>query len=343
MNLSDIPGIKTPVIQAPMAGVQDWELAVAVSEAGGLGSIPCGMLSHEQIVSEIESFRSHSNRPYNLNFFTHDMPETDVAALKRWETLLRPYFESWSVIPPEQVSGLRLPFDRSIADLIEPYKPPVISFHFGLPEPGLVSRIKSWGTVIMSSATTVAEGLWLESHGADIVIAQGNEAGGHRAMFLTDDINTQLPTRELVTALTGQLPVPVIAAGGLAGKQDIYDVMQLGASGAQLGTAYLLCREAKTTRLHREALKSVDAPTALTNVFSGRPARGITNRLMLEIGPVSEAAPEFPYASVALAPLRKAAEASGLTDFTPLWSGTNRSGCREISAGELTLELWDNG
>ncbi|CAM3519025.1 NAD(P)H-dependent flavin oxidoreductase [Parendozoicomonas haliclonae] len=342
MSLCLTLGIEKPVIQAPMAGVQNWELALAVSEAGGLGSIPCGMLSPEQITNEIKQFREHSDKPYNLNFFCHTMPEISNDELTDWQQLLAPYYQELGIEPSDNINGLRRPFDQTIADVLESYRPPIMSFHFGLPSPELVQRIKSWGTVILSSATTVEEGLWLQENGADMVIAQGSEAGGHRAMFLTDDPNTQRTTAELVTELSSALSVPIIAAGGIASHQDVFDLMKLGAEAVQIGTSYLLCDEAKTSILHRQRLKDGASPTALTNLFSGRLARGISNRLMQDLQYINEHVTSFPYASVALAPLRAKAEALGRDDFSPLWAGINQQGCQEISASRLTQVFWNN-
>ncbi|MGS0825100.1 NAD(P)H-dependent flavin oxidoreductase [Shewanella sp. 0m-8] len=343
MNLCSLLGIEKPIIQAPMAGVQNWELAAAVSNSGGLGSIPCGMLTKDQVLFEIINFRENSNKTYNLNFFCHKMPETNNQALEAWEEQLSPYYESFSIKPLNEISGLRVPFDVNLADAIEPHKPPILSFHFGLPSAELVTRIKSWGTVVMSSATTKEEGVWLEENGADIVIAQGYEAGGHRGMFMTSDASTQLPTLELVACLKYELSVPVVAAGGIATSTDIKEMIRLGASGVQVGTSYLLCDEAKTSAIHRQAIKSKNSVTALTNIFSGRLARGITNKIMKELNFIASKAPEFPYASIAIGPLRAKAESQGQSDFTPLWSGTDRSGCKEISATKLTHELWGDG
>ncbi len=216
----------------------------------------------------------------------------------------------------------------------------MVSFHFGLPSAQLIARVKSWGTKVISSATTVEEALWLEARGVDAVIAQGVEAGGHRGMFLSSDITTQLGTFALLPQVVNAVKVPVIAAGGIADAKGVAAAMALGAAGVQVGTAYLLCPEAKTTPVHRAALKSEAArTTALTNLITGRPARGIVNRIMREMGPMSAAPPAFPLATAAIAPLRAKAESKGSGDFSPLWSGQNASGCREIPAAELTREL----
>jgi nitronate monooxygenase len=340
MSLSELLKIGFPVIQAPMAGVQNWELAVSVSEAGGLGSIPCGMLTPEKILGDIESYRSHSKKPFNLNFFCHEMPGVNNQKMKVWESRLRRYYDFFEVSPPSEMGTLRLPFDEALADLLEPEKPPIISFHFGLPSRDLIERIHSWGTVVISSATTVEEGIWLEASGADIVIAQGIEAGGHRAMFMSSNISSQMSTTSLLSGLLEALRVPIVAAGGIASHSHVKAMLQLGASGVQVGTSYLLCDEAKTSNVHKAVLRAKECPTAITNLFSGRLARGIRNKLMDDFGAVSTDTPDFPFASIALGPLRSRAESLGLSDFSPLWAGEDRSGCKEISAKELTHNLW---
>ncbi|MFC3031293.1 NAD(P)H-dependent flavin oxidoreductase [Pseudoalteromonas fenneropenaei] len=330
-----------PIIQAPMAGVQDSRLALAVTRAGGLGSVPCGMLDAAQVRAEIAKLRAADAAIYNLNFFCHTLPELDWNVQARWLQRLQPYFAELELeFDPQQLGALRLPFDHQMADAIAEFAPPVMSFHFGLPDAQLLQRVKQWGAVVMASATTKAEGMWLQQHGADIVIAQGAEAGGHRGMFLNLDVTEQPSTSHLLAELCSVLDVPVVAAGGIADMEQIHTMMQSGASAVQIGTAYLLCDEAITTPLHRDALMSgPHQQTELTNLFSGRPARGIANRLMRDLGNLHQDAPPFPYAAIAINQLRKAAEAKGRADFTPLWSGQNRTGCKAISAYELTFEF----
>ncbi|WP_419146893.1 NAD(P)H-dependent flavin oxidoreductase [Pseudoalteromonas 'SMAR'] len=341
MLLTELLGISIPMIQAPMAGVQNWRLAAAAANAGALGSIPCGMLSPNQVVDEIEAFRENASGPYNLNFFCHDMPERNPYQMENWLKKLSPYYKVLDLKPNTQTSSsLRMPFDAQMAAAIAPYKPPVISFHFGLPSPELVELIKSWGTTILSSATTLEEGKWLEQHGADIVIAQGIEAGGHRATFTSARMQSQLHTRQLVTILADALSIPVVAAGGIASHHDVKMMHDLGACGTQVGTCFLLCDEADTSAVHRTALKSLAAPSAITNIFTGKPARGIENKLMVELNYMSKDVPDFPYAAAALAPLRAAAESQGRGDFSHLWSGANRQGCREISTKAMIDLLW---
>jgi len=341
MTLQKILGIELPIIQAPMAGVQLGALAAAASNAGGLGSLPCAMLTPDGMRKELASLRAATPKPINVNFFCHTPPRPDAAREAGWRAALAPYFHQYGIDAAAIPAGPgRSPFSVEAVEVLEEFKPEVVSFHFGLPAPDVLARLKRMGARVLSSATTVDEGLWLESHGADIVIAQGLEAGGHRGMFLTDDLSTQVGTFALVPQLVRVLKVPVVAAGGIADAKGVAAAMALGAAGVQLGTAFLLCPEATTTVLHRAALKSEAARhTALTNLFTGRPARGIVNRIMRELGPISAVPPEFPLATSAIAPLRAKAEAAGTGDFSPLWSGQNAGGCREVPAAQLLREL----
>lgn len=341
MNLRELLGTELPVIQAPMAGVQLSALAVAVSNAGALGSLPCAMLDPAALRRELFNIHSQCAKPFNVNFFCHPQPVADAGREAAWQRTLAPYYAEFAVDPAAISAGPgRVPFGAETAAVLEEFRPRVVSFHFGLPSPELMARVKATGAKVLSSATTVEEALWLEAHGADAVIAQGVEAGGHRGMFLTDDIATQVGTFALLPQVARAVKVPVIAAGGIADARGVAAAMALGAAGVQVGTAYLLCPEATTSAIHRAALKSEAARvTALTNLFTGRPARGIVNRVMRELGPMSASPPAFPLAVAAIAPVRAKAEAQGSGDFSPLWSGQNASGCREIPAAELTRAL----
>ena len=341
MTIQELFGIQLPIIQAPMAGVQTSALAIAVSNAGGLGSLPCAMLTPSALRAELEAIAAQTRQPYNVNFFCHTPPESDPAREARWRATLAPYYAEFGIDPASVPTGSgRSPFSAELADLLQAFRPPVVSFHFGLPPLELLQRVKSWGAKVLSSATTVAEARWLEANGADAVIAQGLEAGGHRGIFLSDDLTTQIGTMALLPQVVRAVRIPVIAAGGIADAQGVKAALALGAAGVQVGTSYLLCPEATTTALHRAALKSGRAEhTALTNLITGRPARGMLNRLMKELGPLSAAPPAFPLATAALAPLKAAAEQLGRDDFSTLWSGQNASGCREIPAAELTRAL----
>jgi nitronate monooxygenase len=333
--------ILPPIVQAPMAGVQNHRLAASVCEAGGLGSLPAAMLSLPDLQSELQALHQSTQNPYNVNFFCHAPPAPDDVRQQAWHRTLAPYYRELGLDPETIPTGPgRVPFSAEAAHVLEVFRPAVVSFHFGLPSPELVARVKSWGSLVLSSATTVAEALWLQAHGADAIIAQGLEAGGHRGMFLTDELSTQVGTFALLPQIVQAVQLPVIAAGGISSAAGIAAAKALGAAGVQVGTAYLCSHEATTSALHRSALESPAAQhTALTTLFSGRPARGIVNRLMRELGPLNAAAPAFPLATAAIAPLRAAAEAAGSSDFTPLWSGQNASGCRDLPAADITREF----
>jgi len=324
-----------------MAGVQGSALAVAVSNAGGLGSLPCAMLSLDAMRNELAAIKAQTSRPFNVNFFCHAPPAVSAEREAGWRAALSPYFKELGIDPSSFSPGSgRAPFNVEAADVLDEFKPAVMSFHFGLPAAGLLARVRSWGSKIISSATTVDEARWLEAQGVDAVIAQGLEAGGHRGIFLSDDLTTQMGTFALLPQIVRAVKIPVIAAGGIADSKGVAAALELGAAGVQVGTAYLLCPEAAISAVHRAALKSEAARhTALTNIFSGRPARGIVNRIVRELGPISTATPAFPLAASAMAPLRAKAEAQGSGEFSPLWSGQNASGCKEIPAGDLTREL----
>jgi len=342
MRLESLLGTRYPVIQAPMALGQTSALAIAASNAGGLGSLACATLTTETLRGELQAMRAGTDQPYNVNFFCHTPPEPDADREAAWRKALAPYFAEYEIDPATIPAGPgREPFTHQVADIVEAFRPPVVSFHFGLPPPELLDRVKSWGSKVLASATTVEEAVWLERNGADAIVAQGNEAGGHRGMFLTDDIDTQIGTFALLPQVVAAVRVPVIAAGGIADARGVAAAHALGASGVQIGTAFLLCPEATSNPVHRAAIKRGAAHTALTNLFTGRPARGIVNRLMKELGPISPAAPAFPLATSAIAPLRAKAEAKGLDDFSPLWCGQNASACREVPAAQLLREFAD--
>ena len=323
-----------------MAGVQGSALALAVSGAGGLGSLPCAMLGADALRAELGALKA-SGLPYNVNYFSHTPPVPDAAREAAWRAALKPYYDELGLdIAAIPAGPGRAPFTSEAADLLAEFAPPVVSFHFGLPAPDLLARVKAWGAFVLSSATTVREALWLQEHGADAVIAQGWEAGGHRGHFLSEDLTEQLGTFALLPQIVAAVRLPVIAAGGIADAAGVRAAMALGAAGVQVGTAYLCADEATTSPLHRAALQSEAARhTAVTNCFTGRPARGIVNRLMREQGPISASAPAFPLATAAVAPLRAAAEKLGRSDFTSMWSGQNASQCRSAPAAQITAAL----
>ncbi|MGC5703246.1 nitronate monooxygenase [Pseudomonas sp. NFXW11] len=336
-RLLDLLGIQLPIIQGPLAGVSGSAMIIGACRAGALGSLPCAMLGPEQIREEVRIIRAATRNPLNLNFFCHQMPAIDVERETRWKQMLEPYYRELGADfeAPTPVSN-RAPFDETSCQLVEELRPEVVSFHFGLPEPALLARVKATGAKVLSSASTVDEALWLEARGCDAIIAMGYEAGGHRPIFLSDDLNTQVGTMALVPQIVDAVQVPVIAAGGIGDARGIVASLALGASAAQLGTAYLFTPEAKVSAAHHQALRSAkESQTAITNLFTGRPARGIVNRVMREIGPISPLAPAFPRAGGALMPLRAKDEA----EFANLWSGQALRLGVELPAYELTQRL----
>jgi nitronate monooxygenase len=340
-RLIDLLEVEHPIVQAPMAGAMDGELVAAVSGAGGFGILPCAMLDADQVRSEVERVRARTQKPIGLGFFCHSPPLLDNAREAGWRERLAPYYRELGIDPSAPVkSANRAPFDAAMCEVVLELAPKVASFHFGLPDAALVARLKDAGTAILSSATTVAEARWLEAHGADAVIAQGYEAGGHRGMFLSTDLAAQVGTFALVPQVADAVQVPVIAAGGIGDARGIAAAFALGAAGVQIGTAYLHTPEAKISAPHRAAIAGArDDGTAVTNLMTGRPARGVVNRLMREVGPISGVAPQFPLAAAAVAPLRAKAEAAGSGDFSPMWSGQAAALGRALGAGELTQQF----
>ncbi|HMG52869.1 MAG TPA: nitronate monooxygenase family protein [Kofleriaceae bacterium] len=344
-RILDLLRIDAPILLAPMAGPGLAELAIAVAEAGGLGSLPTALLGPDQIRDELAKFRSATARPINLNFFCHAPPAPDPARDAAWRARLAPYYRELAIDPAAPTpAATRAPFDEALCRLVEDQRPEVVSFHFGLPAPELVARVRATGAVVLSSATTVDEARWLAARGCDAIIAQGAEAGGHRGVFLEPDpiaaCAGQPGTMALVPQVADAIDLPVIAAGGIADARGIAAAFALGAVAVQIGTAYLFCPEARVSAPHRAALRTAkDNATALTNVFTGRPARSLVNRAVRELGPLTADAPAFPLAGGALAPLKARAEAHGSGDFGSLWAGQAAALGREQPAGELTRAL----
>lgn len=340
-RIQELFGIELPILLAPMAGAASTDMAIAVSEVGGLGALACAMLNGEQVRQKVSAFRQATSRPINLNFFCHRPATPDPDRERAWKKRLEPYYLELGLEPDAPAAKTeRAPFDRTLAELVAECRPEVVSFHFGLPSSDLLARVKATGAKILSTATIVEEALWLESRGCDAIIAQGAEAGGHRGMFLTHDPFTQIGTMALLPQVVDAVKVPVIAAGGISDARGIAAAFALGAAAVQLGTAYLRCPEATISPPHRQALQTARADqTTLTNVFTGRPARSIVNRLVRELGPFSDVVPEFPLAADSLAPLRARAEETGSADFSPLWAGQAFHLAGELPAGELTSRL----
>jgi len=340
-RLIDLFKTEFPIVLAPMAGVMDADLVVAAAEGGALGSLPCAMLSAEKAREQIQIIRQRVTAPVNMNFFCHKSVPADPAREAAWKVRLASYYKEHNLDPAAPINAAnRAPFDVAMCEVVEELKPEVVSFHFGLPEQSLLVRVKRAGCTVMSSATTVREAIWLEANGADVIIAQGAEAGGHRGMFLTDNIAEQPGIFALVPQVVDAVKVPVVAAGGIADGRGIAAAFALGAAGVQIGTAYLRCPESRVSAPARAMLAQAwDDSTVITNVMTGRPARGLVNRLMDEVGPMSPLAPEFPHAATALAPLKAAAEKQGKVDFTNLWAGQAVRLGRDMPAAELTRAL----
>ncbi|AZF58501.1 nitronate monooxygenase family protein [Pseudomonas sp. R11-23-07] len=336
-RIIDLLGIELPIIQAPMAGATTTAMVIAACQAGALGSMPAAALSIEQLREALTVIRQAGTRPLNVNFFCHQPPEADEARDRRWKALLAPYYRELGADfdAPTPVSN-RAPFNEAACEVVETFRPEVVSFHFGLPEKSLLARVKATGAKVLSSATTVEEAVWLEENGCDAVIAMGIEAGGHRGMFLSDDLNSQIGLMALLPQIVDAVSVPVIAAGGIADSRGMVAAFALGASAVQVGTAYLFTPEASVSAAHHHALRHAQASeTALTNLFTGRPARGIVNRVMRELGAINPAAPAFPRAGGALMPLKAKDEAG----FSNLWAGQALRLGNERSTYDLTRLL----
>ncbi len=343
-RILDLFHIELPILQGPMAGASTPEMAIAVSEAGGLGALPCAQYDLAGARAALAQVRAATRRPINVNFFCHTMPQPDAAEEQRWRARLAGYYREMGLDPAMPFpAGGRTPFDAAFCAWIEEARPEIASFHFGLPEPALLQRVKASGAKVIASATTVREAKWLAERGCDAIIAMGYEAGGHRGNFLTEDptrdMTRQVGTFALVPQVADAVKVPVIAAGGIGDARGIA-AGGIGASAVQLGTAYLFTPEAKIPAYHRAALQTVaDDETMVTNLFTGRPARGIANRIMREIGPLSADTPHFPLAGGGLIPLRKVSEAAGSGDFSNMWAGQAARLGVEMPAGALTRKL----
>ena len=340
-RLLDLLKTEFPIVQAPMAGAMDSDLVIAAAQGGALGSLPCAMLSVEKAREQVNIIRQRVSAPVNMNFSCQKTVNAEPQREAGWKKRLAPYYKELGLDPSAPVNATnRAPFDAAMCELVEELKPEIVSFHYGLPDQALLRRVKAAGCIVISSATIVREAIWLEENGADAIIAQGAEAGGHRGMFLTENMAEQPGTFALVPQVVDAVKVPVIAAGGIADGRGIAAAFALGACGVQIGTAYLRCPESTVIPAARTALAQArDDSTVITNVMTGRPARGVANRLMREVGPISADAPAFPHAATALGPLKTAAEKLGKVDFTNLWAGQAVRLGREMPAAELTRAL----
>jgi nitronate monooxygenase len=332
----DLVGTEHPIMQAPMAGAGGVELCVAAMRGGALGSLPCGMLSPDTVRDQLSEVHERAGGPVNLNFFCHSMPAGDFDDAA-WRALLEPFYDEYGVGPSDAPTPLRLPFDEAMCSVVEEVRPEVVSFHFGLPAEDLLARVKAAGAIVIGNATSVEEAVWLESRGVDAIIAQGFEAGGHTGRFLGSDPADAIGLFALLPQIVDAVGVPAIAAGGIGDGRGIAAAFDLGASGVQLGSAYLHCPESLISGAHRRALS--DGKTVMTNLITGGLARGVPGRLVHDLGPVRSEAPPYPLASVALAPIRAAAEKQGEYGFSPLWAGQAAALGEPLPAAELTRKL----
>ena len=330
----DLVRTEHPVIAAPMAGAAGVDLCVAAIKGGALGSLPCALLTPDQVRSQVAEARARTSGPINLNFFCHRMPGT--VDDRAWRALLQPYYREFGV-EPGAGGPLRLPVDEAMCAVVDELRPEVVSFHFGLPDMRLLDRVKATGAIVFSSATTVEEAQWLEQRGVDAIIAQGFEAGGHTGRFLGSDPAEAMGLFALLPQIADAVSVPVIAAGGIADGRGIAAAFALGASAVQLGTAYLHTPEVEISDAHRAGLKEL--PTLFTNLMTGGLARGLRGRLVDDLGPVRSEAPPYPLASEALGLIRKAAEHRGDFGFGPMWAGQAAPLGKALPAAELTGKL----
>lgn len=337
-RFADLLGSRLPIVAAPMAGAAGVALAVAVIEGGGVGSLPCGLLSPEELRRQVAEVRARCTGPLNLNFFCHTMPqESDDGA---WRALLEPYYREFDVTPSASGGAVRRSFDETMCVAVENARPEIVSFHFGLPDPALLERVRRSGARILANATTVDEGRWLAERGVDAIIAQGWEAGGHAGRFLPGRPEEQMGLFALLPQMADSTRLPVIAAGGIADGRGIAAAFMLGASAVQIGTAYLRSQESLIGEGHRSGLEGDRAErTGFTNLFTGGLARGLPSRLTDELGFVRAEAPQYPSAADALGPIAAAARARGEEGFSPMWAGQSARLGRSMPARALTERL----
>lgn len=327
-------GSEHPIVLAPMANAGGVDLCVGAMHGGAVGSLPCALLSVEQVRQQVGQVRASATGPLNLNFLCHTMPDSvDDSA---WRALLQPYSDEFGAVPGP-VMPLRLPFDDAMCEAVEDLRPTVVSFHFGLPAGRLLDRVKASGSIVIASATTVAEARWLEGRGVDAVIAQSFEAGGHQGGFLDSDPAEALGLFALLPQVVDAVTIPVIASGGIGDGRGIAAAFALGASAVQLGTAFLHCPESAISDAHRRALR--DGATVFTNVYTGRIARAVRGRLIDELGALRPEVPPYPMAAPALTPISTAAQTQDEFGFTTMLAGQAAPLGASLPAADLARRL----
>ena len=334
--LTERLGLAWPIIQAPMAGAATPALAATVSEAGGLGSLGLGTSSPEVTAAEIQRFKQMSAKPLNTNFFCHDEPGDVTGTGGEMSARLQKYFDEAGKGTVPEPTVAYTTFLQEHADVLTKEKPAVVSFHFGLPPADLFAQVRATGAFILCSATTVAEARFLEAAGVDAIIAQGNEAGGHRGTFLGGAMDTQPGLFALLPQVCAAVRVPVIAAGGIVDANTAAAAMMLGAHAVQVGTAFLRNNDAKLSDPHRRALAAAgDESTRITRLHSGKPARAIRNRLLDDLADAEHQIAPYPAQRLLVAPLAGVGEGA----FQALWAGQNVGLTRDIDAADLVRKL----
>ena len=334
-------GVDHPIIQAPMAGVSTPELAAAVSNAGALGSLGLGAASVTGAQKAIQTVRTFTDRPFNVNFFCHESARADAAVNRAWLAHLAPCFKEQGAVAPDALHEIYTTFgdNPEMIQLVADEKPPVVSFHFGIPKASIIDQIHAYGGRILISVTTLAEAGQAAAAGVDAVVAQGIEAGGHRGNFDARH-DEEIGLAVLVRQIAVTLDIPIVAAGGLMDGQSIFAIQQLGAGCAQLGTAFLLCPESAASPAYRQALQSPAAQhTAVTRTISGRPARGIAGPFQNHIASNAPTVPDYPIAYDAAKHLHAAAKANSDMRYAPNWAGQGASMARALPAAELVGRL----
>jgi len=341
-TLTSLLGIRHPIIQAPMAGFGTPQLAAAVTDAGGLGSLALGAGTAAQAEGAITALQALTGGPFNVNLFTHAPAQLDAAREARWLDHLAPHFARTGQAPPATLREIYRSFlaDPDMLEVLVRTRPAVVSFHFGLPTAQQIDALHGAGCVLMATATNPFEARAIEAAGIDIVVAQGYEAGGHRGIFDPSVPDPALGTFALVRLLTKAVRIPVVAAGGIMDGQGIAASLHLGAGGVQMGTAFLACPEAQTSTHYRALLTQPELGTAVTATISGRPARGIINHFVNEIDtPGHPPVPDYPIAYDAAKALHAAASSMGLDDYSVNWAGQAYALARPMPAAQLVALL----
>jgi nitronate monooxygenase len=342
-DLLDKLGIRLPIVQAPMAGVSTPEMAAAVSNSGGLGSISVGAVEAVAAREMIRATQALTTRSFNVNVFCHQPAVADTERETAWLSYLRPHFAKFGVEPPTELREIYKSFldDGDMLDLFLELRPKVVSFHFGLPPQEKIARLKEAGIVLLASATNVAEAVAIAAADIDAVVAQGYEAGGHRGVFNPANSDDCLGVKTLVREILIDIDIPVIAAGGIMDGAGIMSVLNLGAQAAQLGTAFIDCTESAADNYYRQALHSEAAKqTVLTKAISGRPARCLAN-LFTAIGDEVDALaiPDYPIAYDAGKALNAAGKARGQGGYGAHWAGQGAPSARSMPAAQLVAQL----